>query len=86
MEVVPQGPCIIITSRKEGNTSPMGEQQHTMIIYIIISSEVTNTSTHATLVMISLMLSKSQERECKSLSMFLMSGDVVSSKYANGIG
>ena len=44
-EVVPQGLDTIKTSRKEANTSPMGVQQHTMIIYIKISSEVTNTST-----------------------------------------
>ena len=43
-EVVPQGLDTIKTSHKEVNTSPMGVQQHTMIIYIIISSEVTNTS------------------------------------------
>ena len=45
MEVVPQGLYIIKTSLKGVNTYPMGVQQHTMIIYIRISSEVTNTST-----------------------------------------
>ena len=44
-EVVPQGLDTIKTSRKEENMSPMGVQQHTMIIYIRISFEVTNTST-----------------------------------------
>ena len=44
-EVATQGLDTINTSHKEENTSPMGLQQHTMIIYIIISSEVTNTST-----------------------------------------
>ena len=44
MEVVPQGLDIIKTSNKEKNTSPMGVHQHTMIIYIRICSEVTNTS------------------------------------------
>ena len=48
MEVVTQGLDTINTSRKEENTSPMGVQQHTMIIYMIISSEVTNTSTPET--------------------------------------
>ena len=32
-EVEPQGPYIIMTSWKEGNTSPMSLQQHAMIIY-----------------------------------------------------
>ena len=32
-EVEPQAPYIIMASRKEGNTSPMGLQQHAMIIY-----------------------------------------------------
>ena len=45
MEVVPQGPYKIMTSQKEENTSPMGVKQHTMIIYIIISFDATNTST-----------------------------------------
>ena len=45
IEVVPQGLDTIKTSRKEENTYPMGVQQHTMIIYIRISSEVTNTTT-----------------------------------------
>ena len=45
MEVVPQELDIIKTYQKGLNTSPMGAQQHTMIIYIRISSEVTNTST-----------------------------------------
>ena len=46
MEVVPQGLDIIKTPRKEENTSPMGGvQQHTMITYMRISYEVTNTST-----------------------------------------
>ena len=45
MEVVPQGLNIINTSRNEEMTYPMGVKQHTMIIYIIISYEVTNTST-----------------------------------------
>ena len=49
IEVVPQGPYTIITSWNEGNTSPMGVQQHTMIMPIIISSEVTTTTTHPTL-------------------------------------
>ena len=44
-EVVSHGLYIIMTSRKEVNTSSMGVQQHTMIIYIRISSEVTNSST-----------------------------------------
>ena len=44
-EVVPQGPYTIMTSRKEGNTSPMRVQKHTMIIYIIIYYEVTNKIT-----------------------------------------
>ena len=42
---VPQGIDTIKTSHKGVNTSPIGIQQHTMIIYIIISSQVTNTST-----------------------------------------
>ena len=46
MKVVPQGPYTTMTSRKEENTSTMGVQQHTMIIYIITSSEVTNTTTN----------------------------------------
>ena len=45
MKVVPQGINKIKTSLKWVNTSPMGVQQHTMKIYIIISFEVTNTST-----------------------------------------
>ena len=45
MEVVPQGPCTIMTSQKEGNTSSMGVQQHTLIIYIKMSSEVTIRTT-----------------------------------------
>ena len=45
MEVVPQGPYTIMTSQKEDNTYPMGVQNHTMIIYIKISYELTNTST-----------------------------------------
>ena len=45
MKVVPQGQDIITISHKEENTSPMGIQQHIMIIYIIISFEATNTST-----------------------------------------
>ena len=44
-KVVPQVLDIIKASRKELNTYPMGVQQHTIIIYIKISSEVTNTST-----------------------------------------
>ena len=44
MEVVPQGIDMIKTSRKGVHTSPMGVQQDTMIIYIKIYSEVTNTS------------------------------------------
>ena len=40
MEVVPKGLDIVKTSRKGVNTSPMGLQQHTMIIYIRISSEL----------------------------------------------
>ena len=48
MEVVTQGLDTINTSHKEENTSPMGVQQHTMIIYMIISFEVTNTSTPET--------------------------------------
>ena len=44
-KVVPQFLDTINTSRKEANTSPMGVQQHIMIIYIIIYSKVTNTST-----------------------------------------
>ena len=44
-EVVPQGLDTINTSCKGVNTSAMGVQQHTMIIYIRISFEVTNTST-----------------------------------------
>ena len=43
--VVPQGIYTIMTSLKEANTSSMGIQQHRMIIYIRISSEVTNTLT-----------------------------------------
>ena len=46
MKIVTQGLDIIKTSHKEENTSPMEVQQHTMIIYIKISSKVTNTSTH----------------------------------------
>ena len=42
-EVVPQGIDTIKTSRKDVNTSPMGVQQHTMIIHIKIYFEVTNT-------------------------------------------
>ena len=45
-EVVPQGLYTIMTSQKEANTSPM-RVQHTMIIYIRISFEVTNTSTNS---------------------------------------
>ena len=45
MEVVPQGLDTIKTSHKKVNTPPMGVKQHTMIIYIEISSKVTNTST-----------------------------------------
>ena len=45
MEVVPQGPYTIMTFQKEENTSLMGVEQHTVIIYIRIYSEVTNTST-----------------------------------------
>ena len=45
MKVVPQGLNTIKTSCKGVNTSPMWVQQHTMIKYIRISSEVTNTST-----------------------------------------
>ena len=45
MEVEPQGPYIIMAYRKEGNTSPMGLQQHATTIYIITSFEVTNTTT-----------------------------------------
>ena len=44
-EVVPQGLDTIKTFHKEVNTSPIGVQQHTMIIYFRISFEVTNTST-----------------------------------------
>ena len=46
MEVVPEGIETIKTSCKGVNTSPMGVQQHKMIIYIKISPEVTNTSTN----------------------------------------
>ena len=45
MEVVLQGLYIIMASRKEVNRYSIGVQQHTMIIYIIISFEVTNTTT-----------------------------------------
>ena len=45
MEVVPQGLDTIKTSCNEVNSSPMGVQQHTMIVYIRISIEVTNIST-----------------------------------------
>ena len=45
MKVVPQGLDTINTSCKEINTYPMRVQKHTMIIYIKISSKVTNTST-----------------------------------------
>ena len=45
MEVVPQGLDTIKTFQKEVNTSPMGVHQDTMIIYIRIYSEVTNTLT-----------------------------------------
>ena len=45
-KVVPQGLDTIRTSRKEENTSLIGVQKHTMIIYIIIYSKVTNTSTN----------------------------------------
>ena len=48
MKVLPQGLDIINTSCKEENTSTMGVQQQTMIIYITIASEVTNTSTPET--------------------------------------
>ena len=44
-EVVPQGLDTIKTSHKGVNTSLMGVQQHTMIIYIRISSEFINTLT-----------------------------------------
>ena len=49
MEVVHQGLDTINTSRKEENISPMWVQQHTMIIYIRISSKVTKISTHGAL-------------------------------------
>ena len=42
-EVVPEGPYTITTSRREENTSTMGVKNHTMIVYIRIYSEVTNT-------------------------------------------
>ena len=45
MKVVPQGPYTIITSQKGENTSLMGVQQHTIIIYIRISFKFTNKST-----------------------------------------
>ena len=44
MKVVPQGIDTINTSHKEETTSPMGVHQQIMIIYIIISFKVTNTS------------------------------------------
>ena len=44
MELVPQVLDTINTSHKEENAYPMGVIQHTMIIYIKISSEVINTS------------------------------------------
>ena len=47
-EVVPQGLDTIKTSRKEENTYLMRVQQHTIIIHIRISFEVTNTSTRST--------------------------------------
>ena len=37
-----------MASQKEENTSSKGVQQHTMIIYIRISSKITNTSTSGT--------------------------------------
>ena len=43
-EVVPQGPYITMASRKEANTSSMGVQHDTMIIYIRMSFEVTITT------------------------------------------
>ena len=43
-EFVPQGLDTIKMSCKGINTSPMGVQKHTMIIYIKISFEVTNTT------------------------------------------
>ena len=43
-KVVPQGLYTIMPSRKEVNTYMMGVKQHTMIIYIIIYFELTNTS------------------------------------------
>ena len=45
INVVPQGPYTIMTSRKEENTFPMGLKQNAMIIYIKISSKVTNILT-----------------------------------------
>ena len=44
-KVVLQGLDTIKTCHKEVKKSAMGVQQHTMIIYIIIYFEVTNTST-----------------------------------------
>ena len=44
-EGLPKGLETIHKSQKEENTSPMGVSQHTMIIYIKISSEVVVTST-----------------------------------------
>ena len=43
-KVLPQGLYTIMTSQKEENTSRMGLQQNTMIIYIRISSKVINTT------------------------------------------
>ena len=45
MVVVPQGLDTIKKSYKGVRTSPMGVQQHTMIIHIRIYSKVINTST-----------------------------------------
>ena len=45
MEAVPQGLYTIMTSEKEVKKYLTGVQKNTMIIYIRISSEVTNTST-----------------------------------------
>ena len=43
--IVPQALDIIKKSLEGVNTSPMGVQQHAMVIYIRISSEFINTST-----------------------------------------
>ena len=70
IEVLPQGLDIIKTSHKGANTSPMGEQQHTMIIHIRISSEVTNRSTEPVILLLyvdGLLLTGNEKQivECK---------------------